>query len=1025
LFVVANSADTNVTLQLDPNNSSAYQVLLRDNVRAEFPLGSFSRIIVELSTSDTVVNIRQTPSGVPMMLDGNAPNVVHVGNSTDGVQGIQGNVYLENQPRTNALIVDDTADGGNINRLVSVSTYTPAGDTAWGSITGLAPASINYRLSDTADGININAGSNGDDFTITGGSSFQTITMTGGAGNDTFNVLATVGPLNINGGGGQDQVNIGNGTVSNINGAVTVSDTGGSASVLVEDYADPFGQTVSMYDSLLTGLTPAPVSWTPTATGSGGVSYLHILGGTGNNNFNVYNTSNFGSGYTWLQSGNGSNGFNTVNVETTQGTLFADGGSAFQQVLVGSNAPFGNGTLAGINGLVSVYNSNPSGYSFLTLDDSGDTAGKVASMYGGVLTGLSPAPIYWTANAPGTYTGGVASLKIYRGSGGNTWTIHDTGSFYYGSYLSAGSGTASNSTVNVLATTGLLYVDGGNDAQNVVIGSNALATSAGTLAGIKGQVFVAGAGPTALTVDDSGDTAPHSAAFTSYYSGGQLAGLSPVPIYYGPNLISLTINGSQGASSYDVENTLTPTIINPGSGNDSFTISPSAQNLGNIAGVLTLNGEAGTNRLTLDDQGSGAGRAYTLTANALTRVSGPGVTFGGLTSLTLNASGTGGNVITISAAPVATTVTLNGGGSSNALVGPNANKMWTITGADAGNLGSQLLFTNVQFLAGGSGNDTFRFLPAGSISGVITGGGGTNKLDYSKAGTTSVVVDLANGLASRIRGGNPGGFFNVQALVANPAASNALIGPDGDTLWTISSPNCGKAGAVAFTNFQELIGGAGMDVFKFTGNGSVSFIDGGSAPAGQGNWLDYSALGTPVTVNLQIGSASRVSGGAANHVFDIQNVHGSNDGSTLIGDAQGNILIGGAGNDTIIGGSGASLLIGDKGADQIAGGSASDILIGGTTIYDTMTTANENALMGILAEWQSLDPQPVKFYDINTGTGAGLNGTARLSFGTTVKDDGSADVLTSAPELIGLDWFFQGKGDTIQGFGSGDHINNT
>jgi Ca2+-binding RTX toxin-like protein len=334
------------------------------------------------------------------------------------------------------------------------------------------------------------------------------------------------------------------------------------------------------------------------------------------------------------------------------------------------------------------------------------------------------------------------------------------------------------------------------------------------------------------------------------------------------------------------------------------------------------------------------------------------------------------------------------------------------------------LFTDVQTLVGGSGNDTFRFLPAGSVSGIIVGSGGTNKLDYSLAGTTPAFVELSTAEASRINGNAPNGFFGIQSLIGNPAVNNTLVGPDADTLWTISSANCGKVGTVLFTNFQILVGGAGVDVFKFIGTGSAGLIDGGGAPAAKGNWLDYSALISAVSVNLQTGSATRVGGGAPGQVFDIQNVHGSNGGSTLTGDNQGNILIGGTGNDVIFGGAGASLLIGDKGADQIFGGSGSDILIGDSTIYDTMTTANENALMGILAEWQSGDLQSVKFHDINTGTGGGLNGTAQLNFGKTVKDDSSADTVTAAPAVFAFDWFFQGKGDTLQNFLSGDHLNN-
>jgi hypothetical protein len=84
--------------------------------------------------------------------------------------------------------------------------------------------------------------------------------------------------------------------------------------------------------------------------------------------------------------------------------------------------------------------------------------------------------------------------------------------------------------------------------------------------------------------------------------------------------------------------------------------------------------------------------------------------------------------------------------------------------------------------------------------------------------------------------------------------------------------------------------------------------------------------------------------------------------------------------------------------------------------------------MGILAEWQSGDSYATRFHDINTGTGGGLNGTAKLNWGTTVRDDPSPDgpVTLTAATMSGLDWFFA---DTTNDFGnnftSGDHVNNT
>jgi hypothetical protein len=89
-----------------------------------------------------------------------------------------------------------------------------------------------------------------------------------------------------------------------------------------------------------------------------------------------------------------------------------------------------------------------------------------------------------------------------------------------------------------------------------------------------------------------------------------------------------------------------------------------------------------------------------------------------------------------------------------------------------------------------------------------------------------------------------------------------------------------------------------------------------------------------------------------------------------------------------------------------------------------MTAAHEQALMSILAEWQSADSYATRFHDINTGTGGGLNGTASLNFGTTVLDDHASDSVTAAASAQALDWFFRGVGDGLHRFQRGEHLNN-
>jgi Ca2+-binding RTX toxin-like protein len=415
-----------------------------------------------------------------------------------------------------------------------------------------------------------------------------------------------------------------------------------------------------------------------------------------------------------------------------------------------------------------------------------------------------------------------------------------------------------------------------------------------------------------------------------------------------------------------------------------------------------------------------AGTQYLVTGDSVVRQ--PGliqIGYSHIGNLVLDAgSGSNDSISVIGTSAVTTTTIYAGPGTDNV----------QFSGGFSGTLNN----VNGPVTINGQGNTTATLLDQSTIDPetyTLTGtptGASITRSGFSL--TTSNLASLA------LFGSSGGNQFIVTAAPGSTAVTlqggsgtNTLTGPDAapaPTMWAITGAGAGTIGKeVSFTGMTSLVGGAGNDVFKFSAGGSIAgTIDGGAAPLHQGNWLDYSAITTPVTVNLQTGSATEVAGGITN----IQNVHGGAGGNTLTGNSQGNILIGGAGNDRITGGTGASLLIGDLGADTIIGGcgSGGDILIGGATSFDTMTAANEKALMSILAEWQSADSYATRFTDIDTGAGGGLNGTAKLNFGTTVTDDGAANTITAAVSGTALDWFFKGAHDVLHNVEPGEHINN-
>jgi hypothetical protein len=368
---------------------------------------------------------------------------------------------------------------------------------------------------------------------------------------------------------------------------------------------------------------------------------------------------------------------------------------------------------------------------------------------------------------------------------------------------------------------------------------------------------------------------------------------------------------------------------------------------------------------------------------------------------------------------------------------------------------------------GGAGNDIFNLGSGNSLNGsqgdlIVNGGGGSNTLnanDSSSAGGQSYTLsstlltgtDFANityaSLSALTVTGSGSDTLTLLSPVPTVATTfsggsgtNTLVGANVTNAWTISGNNRGKLDSVTFSNVQDLVGGTGVDTFKFTStSGKVASINGGGAPANRGDWLNYASLpsSSTVTVNLATGSATNVNGSAAGALTNIQNVIGSATGTNnLTGDAQGNIMIGGGGLNTLVGGSGNSLLIGGSGHGSITGGGGTDVLIAGTTTYNAATTSGRNSLMAILAELQSADTFADKVYDLIHGTKSGdpaphgqdLNGKNKLTWGvsgaTVTPSTGSFTLNRNAAALA--DWFFSQSPSTVNGFvtGTDEHNNN-
>jgi hypothetical protein len=822
------------------------------------------------------------------------------------------------------------------------------------------------------------------------------VTVNLNGNNDTLDISSTTwqAPVTVNDGAGTDFVTFSpyDQNLDFISGNVNVIGGSGYDTLTIDDQSYSYNPAYTMTGSSFTRSGAAAISYSE-------VDLVTVNGS--NSAASTYNVQDTEFVFTTkIYTGTGGN---TVNVQGSSGPFY---------ITSGGNDTVNLGSAGDVQNIQEpVYIDNEGGLTALNINDSTDSTPQTVSLDTftpagdtpwGSVSGLAPGggPIDYRYSA-------VSSVSITTGSGGDTVNVHAT---------------------DVSAITNLTSV-GGADTVNV--------GNAGSVQDIAGPLNIENPNSfTTLDVDDSADSSGHTVTLDTFTPVNDspwdsITGLAPAPIQYEyGDTSSLSITTGLAADTVDVHATGVTTNISSAEGFNWVYVGNAGSAQG-ILGTLNIESPLGFSTLSVDDSADQSGHTvalYTFTPSG----DSPWGAITGFGSATINyeyadiaspvtiKGGLGGNTFNVSALPPQTvdlytgggndkvnvettsgSLVVNGQGGTNTLVGPNGNETWHITGTNAGSVGG-VSFSNVQNLIGGTGNDLFVFSNGKGVTGTVNGGGGTNELDYAFY-TTAVTVNLASHTAT-----GTGGFANIATLVGGTGA-NKLVGPNATNTWNITSTNGGNVAGVTFSAFANLIGGTGVDVFKFSaGKGVTGKINGG----GGGDWLDYASYTTPVTVNLATGAATGVGGGVTN----VPNVRGGVGTNTLTGNAQGNILIGGAGTNIITGGSGRSILIGDTGAATIKGGAGDDIVIGGYTNYDTSSKANDIALEAILAEWRSADSYTTRISKIK----AGLPGGYKLVWGTTVHDNGKVDTLAGGG---GMNWFFKGTKDKITDYHSGEQIN--
>ncbi len=445
----------------------------------------------------------------------------------------------------------------------------------------------------------------------------------------------------------------------------------------------------------------------------------------------------------------------------------------------------------------------------------------------------------------------------------------------------------------------------------------------------------------------------------------------------------------------------------------------------------TLEGGAGDDRYVLEggfgnveviEQAGGGGDTVDLTAlsSSLTATIGS-LSVSNTTGGTLVHNGNnvetlllGGGDDTVRVTAGSPGITVQAGGGNDTLVGPDAGATFSISGPNAGTVAG-VTFAGVENLTGGIGNDTFAFLPGGSLAGNLNDSDGNDTKDflaYDQAVTVNLQTHTATGIG--------GTFSGIDRLIGS-GRSDTLIGPDSGVTFTIDGADAGTVPELAFSGIENLTGGSGNDAFAFVGDGSLT---GNLNDTDGDDTLDYSGYAAAVTVNLQAHTATGIGGTFSG----IDRLIGSGQSDTLIGPDSGATFLIDDGDVGIVAGlafSGMENLTGGPGNDTfvlLVDGQQSNLRLDGGAGLDTLDLSVMTCSVEVDLSAQQCSQvgggQPGwvwQFEKVLAGSG-----DDRL-----VGDDGANWLVGNAGDDVligkdGPDWLDGGPGNDRMDGGSGD-----
>lgn len=558
-----------------------------------FDLDQVDSIRILSGDGNDTIHILRIENGTGVTIDaGEGTDVINIGNGdldtrTDGIFTIDGGLG------TDRLYLDDRLDTGN-------DSYTLTSSGIDKSLFG----SLSY-------------------------SGVEDLVLDASGRNNVINVnsLSVLTSLTVNGNGGTDTFNVGDGDFdTRIKGAVTVDGNAGDDILNLNDRNDSGNDTYTITDNtyLKPGFNTGTLTFNSIATiildandnnntidisGLSSSTELTVNGNGGNDTFfvgagdfdtnidgalilngeagddmlNIIDTGDGGNdtyiitadSFTKPNFGTGSLTYTSMSsmvleASNSSNTIQVNSLSGSTSLTLkgnGGNDTFvvtdNNGALNNIAGPLAI--EGGAGTDALTIDNSGSTVGKSTTLTGSTVSGLRSAATNYQ---------GLESLTLVLGSGNDGLLINDTHSGT--TQVFDVSGADNVNEFNVRRLTGDATITGGNGQDTFRVGG-LVPASGGVVEGVKGLLTVNGSGgQNVLIVDDSGETVNSTVVVTPT----RVTGLGLDQGITHSNLFLIQVfTGSGNDRGFDQTGNAAPAVsFNLGAGEDGLVFSGTSGN---------------------------------------------------------------------------------------------------------------------------------------------------------------------------------------------------------------------------------------------------------------------------------------------------------------------------------------------------------------------------------------------------------------------------------------------------------------